>query len=167
MLYIIVAPFSPNDGERWTSYCEWRGMHFERFESIDGVLRPNLFLTPEEDDWAHVVKEDFMLHFITDHPHALKKREQIGRGDLVGVKFEDHDTSNPCFLGFDLLDGYCDISLLTNWGNDVECVNRALAANALILQQPVVEDIRRELLQTHGDDPHVEGCSVVSVYRPG
>ncbi len=32
-LYSIVEPFSPADGERWTSYCEWR------------ALKPNALVT--------------------------------------------------------------------------------------------------------------------------
>lgn len=166
MLFTIVEPFSPADGEKWISYCEWRGVRLERFDSIDGMLRPNLFTTPDEEDWEHVVNENFMLHLITDLPHATRKREQIGRGDLVGLRFEDHDTSDEGFLGFDLVDGYCDVSLLTNWGNDVEIINRSLAANALVRDWATAERIHRELKEKHGDDRHVKGSRIVSIYAP-
>lgn len=42
MLFTIVEPFSPADGERWTGYCEWRGINFGRFDfSHKAVEREN------------------------------------------------------------------------------------------------------------------------------
>jgi hypothetical protein len=43
MLYSIVESFSPLSGDAWDKYCNWRGLRFERFDSIDGLLRPSLF----------------------------------------------------------------------------------------------------------------------------
>ena len=57
MLYKIIESFSRADGARWTGYCDWRGLQFERFDSIDGIMRPSLFQKPEDDDWAHIVNE--------------------------------------------------------------------------------------------------------------
>jgi hypothetical protein len=70
------------------------------------------------------------------------------------------------FLGFDLLEGDGSISLLTNFGNDFDYINRALAANALILDFETVAEIRLTLMQALPQDPHVKGCRIVSVYRP-
>jgi hypothetical protein len=165
MLYTIVEPFSPSDGAKWERYCEWRGMRFERFDSIDGILRPNLFLTPEAEDWEHIGNENFTLHFITDLPHARAKHRQIGKGDLVGVRFEGHDTSDEGFLGFDIIDGSCDVSLLTNWGNDVELINRSLAANALVHAPEAAQRIHKRLKEQFGADSHVDGCQIVSIYK--
>lgn len=166
MLYTIVEPFSPVDGARWTSYCEWRGLAFERFDSIDGILRPNLFKTPHDSDWEHIVNEDNMLHFITDLSYATHKHAQIGNGELVGVRFDDHDIADPGFLGFDIIDGYCDISLLTNWGNDMAIINRALAPNALLRDIKTAEEIFAALQTTCADDSHVPDSRIVSVYNP-
>lgn len=166
MLFTIVEPFSPMDAEKWTSYCEWRGLTFERFDSIDGILRPSLFDSPADSDWEHIVNENFMLHLITDFPHARHKHEEIGKGDLVGLKFEGHDATDAGFLGFDIIDGYCDVSLLTNWGNDVEIINRSLGPNALVAELNTAQHILETLRTTWGDDPHVEGCRIVSIYKP-
>ena len=164
MLFIIIAPFSPADGERWTRYCEWRGLNFERFDSIDGMLRPNLFETPEDSDWEHIVNESYMLHLITNLSHARRKHALIGKGDLVGLRFDDHETDHEGFLGFDIIDGYCDVSLLTNWGNESEFINRGLAPNALLPDLKTTREIFDRLRSDFGDDPHVEGCQIVSVY---
>jgi hypothetical protein len=166
MLFTIVKPFSPSDGEKWTNYCEWRGLKFDRFDSIDGVLRPNLFDYPEDSDWEHIVNHDFMLHLITNIEHARSKHKAIGSGDLIGLRFENHDIADPEFLGFDIIDGYCDVSLLTNWGNDIDMINRALHHNALVPDFSTVQDILEFLLINWGDDPHVKGCRIVSIYKP-
>jgi hypothetical protein len=111
MLYTIIESFSPADGDKWTSYCEWREMNFERFDSIDGMLRKNLFETPDDEDWAHIVHDHFQLHLITDFPHALRKHAQIGKGDIVGVKLRDHEIQHEGFLGFGIIYGCQIISI--------------------------------------------------------
>ncbi len=164
-LFTIIKPFSPADGEKWNNYCQWRGMEFERFDSIDGILRPNLFEEPENEDWEHIVNENFMLHLITSLPHARHKHRQIGKGDMVGLKFEDHDTACGEFLGFDIIDGYCNVSLLTNFGNDLEFINRSLATNALLTNEDTTREIHRRLEKEFSDDSHVKGCRIVSIYK--
>ena len=133
MVYAILEPFSPKDGEKWTSYCEWRGLEFKSFESIDGLLRPNLFELETDEDWGLLANESYLedtilVPLISDLTSARRKRKQIGRGDLVGVCFEGHDPNRDGFLGFDLLEGDGSISLLTNFGNDFDHINDALSS---------------------------------------
>ena len=165
MLFTIIGSISPLDGDPWMAYCAWRAMDFETFESIDGILRPSLLGKLQGEDWNHIVQENFMLRFITDYDYARSKHQEIGAGDLVGVKFSDHDLADDRFLGFDLIDGDCDVSLLTNWGNDIGMINRALSPSALVPSLPVIENIQAELLHRCGNDPHVDGCRIVSIYR--
>ena len=68
------------------------------------------------------------------------------------------------FLGYDLIDGSNDVSLLTNWGNDVGIVNRSISNTGLIRSRSVIEEVKDELLNAFGTDGHVDGCKVVSVY---
>jgi hypothetical protein len=164
MFFTIIETFSPQDGERWTSYCAWRGVQFERFDSIDGILRPNLFTPRSEEEWRHVVGEDFKIHFIIDRPFAEAAHRAIGRGEVVGVGFEDHREDDPSFLGYDILDGFCDVSLLTNWGNDRAFLTQALGPNALVPSFEVAQCLKERILKEFSHDQHVEGCHVVSVY---
>jgi hypothetical protein len=164
MLFTIIESFSPKDGTRWTEYCSWRKIAFERFDSIDGILRPSLFHPKDETDWKHVVPENFKIDFITDQTFALEKRKHLGKGDVVGLCFDEHDESDPRFLGYDLIDGCCSVSLFTNWGNSSEIINQSLSPNALVLEFEVASDIRKELLKLNADDGHVDGCRVISVY---
>ncbi len=75
MLFTIVEPFSASDGEKWEIYCEWRGMKFERFDSIDGILRPN-------------------LHLRTKGEPLLKPAPSIGKKNIITEKI--HRNNGPC-----------------------------------------------------------------------
>jgi hypothetical protein len=164
MLFTIVEDFGVANGEAWTNYPEWRGMLFERFDSLDGILRKSLFTPESTEDWDHVVCEDFMVSYLTDLDYAHETHSRIGAGSLMGFAYSEHDESDEGFLGYDIIDGYCDVSLLTNWGTDIEIVNRALGPNALVPTLAQVDGIYNFLASNHGDDNHVEGCRIISVY---
>lgn len=54
----------------WVSYNEWRGLHLTEFDSVDGILRPNLFEPELQIDWDNCVNEDYMINFITNLEYA-------------------------------------------------------------------------------------------------
>lgn len=164
MLFTIVEDFGIADGEAWTNYLEWRGMHFERFDSLDGILRKSLVTPESTEDWNHVVCDDFMASYLTDLDYAHEAHTRIGTGTLMGFAYSEHDESDEGFLGYDIIDGFCDVSFLTNWGNDIEILNRALGPNALVPTLTQIETIHEFLTTNQGDDNHVEGCRIVSVY---
>ena len=165
MLYTIINSFSPADEDSWNTYCNWRGIQFGRFDSIDGILRPSLIDPIEDEDWEHVVNEDFMLHLITNIKYARKRLAGLGKGDLLAIKFEDHDTEDHAFLGFDIIDGYYNDSLLSNWGNDVDVVNNHIGSNALIKEFKDIEYVYKYLKEKHIEDDHVADCKIVSIYK--
>jgi hypothetical protein len=166
MLYSIIEAFSPSNGDAWDKYCDWRGLRFERFDSIDGLLRPSLFDPKTPDYWRHVYQGDSAFQYLTDKQYAEQKHRDIGQGDLVGLRLIDHDKQHRSFLGFDLLDGYFSVSLLTNWGNDVTFINQALGSNALVSNLQAISSIQTQLFDQHGEDNHVEDCHIVSLYDP-
>ena len=167
MLFTIVEDFGKSSGEVWESYIAWRGIQFDRFDSLDGILRSSLFDPETEEDWAYVVHESFMLSYITDIDYASKIHARIGAGSLMGLSYSDHDEGNEGFLGYDIIDGCCDVSLLTNWGNDLEIVNCSLGRNALIPTFGQVKPIHQFLVSQYEKDSHVEGCRIASVYSTG
>ena len=79
-------------------------------------LEKKLFIPESVEDWDHVVCENFMLSYLTDSDYARQTHARIGTGSLIGFAYSDHDETNESFLGYDIIDGYCDVSLLTNWG---------------------------------------------------
>lgn len=165
MLYTIVESFTPANEEHWNSYIKWRGIAFEKFDSIDGMVRCSLFDCPNDDEWSYVVNKDHMLHLIKDYKFAQQKHKELGEGELLSVNFNKHDVNDINFLGFDLIDGCYDISLLTNWGNDNEIINQALSQNALITDFKVVKSIQKHLIENYSNDGHVGGCQIVYIYK--
>ena len=92
-----------------------------------------------------------MLSYLTDFDYAHQTHIRIGSGSLIGFAYSEHDETNEGFLGCDIIDGYSDVSLLTNWGNDeVEIVNRALGSNALVPTLAQVVSIHEFLTSSHG-----------------
>ena len=164
MYFSIVESFGPNC-KGWQKYLAWRGVGLSSFESIDGMLRCPLFDSPKTtSEWTHVVNENCMNHLITDYNFALNMLSEIGAGDLVGIKLNQHLLSHQNFLGFDLIDGLFDISLLTNWGNDIAIVNQHLGSNGLIKDLTIIQGIKEHLLGEYSHDGHVPGCQIVSIY---
>lgn len=164
MLFALRESFSPRDGPRWQTYCQWRGLKLERFDSIDGILRPSLFTPRAAEEWSEVLNEDYKIELMTSRQFAVRKRAEIGRGDVVGIAFADHNEADSGFLGYDLVDGCFDVSLLTNWGNH-HAFDPLIGSNGLVRDRAVVAAIQGDLVRTARDDGHVEGCRVVSIYR--
>src|SRR3982750_4160943 len=110
MLYRIVAKFGPSDGKRWSDYLQWRGLHLTRFDSVDGILRPSLFAPKTEQDWQHCVSEDFKTDLITDLSFANSILLRYEDAEIVGIELEvdERHVPGPNFVGYDIIDGYCD-----------------------------------------------------------
>ncbi len=107
MYYKIVENFGPQGGDRWQSYLKWRGLNLTSFDSVDGILKPDLFTPESELDWRNCVNEDCKLSLITNIDYA---KEFLGRYDnalLVGVEIELDEgyTSKDGLLGYDIIDG--------------------------------------------------------------
>ena len=58
----------------------------------------------------------FSSVIITDFDYGQKMHAKIGSGSLLGFPYSNHDESDEGFLGYDIIDGNSDVSLLTNWG---------------------------------------------------
>ena len=163
-IFTILESFGPAQGDVWNSYIAWRGLSLERFDSIDGILRPRLFTPVSNEGWEHVSEESGAGYGIIDYEYAVRMRTRMGRGDIVGMRWHAHDESDSTFLGYDLIDSYFDVSLLTNWGNDNLFINEARGVGGLIQRLDVAERIQSHLLSSYAEDDHVDGCHIVSIY---
>lgn len=167
MYYKIIEEFGP-EGGAWASYLEARGLQLDCFDSIDGILRPDLFEPESDNDWENCVREDRKLSLIKNLSYAKKVLSKHENATLVGVDPElDSDyVPEENLLGFDIIDGYCDVSLVTNWGHDEEGLFAGhIQKNGLIGTLDVAISIRNTLREKHSDDAHAEGCEVWAVYK--
>ena len=165
MYYKIIEKFSPSDEERWQSYLKSRGLDLTCFDSVDSILRPDLFDPRSHEDWANCVNENYKLNLITNSNYARKILPRYHNADLVGVEIELDEAYMPkdSLLGYDIIDG--SISVLTNWGTDTEnLINPHLMPNGLIGDLTQAFRIRNLLRQKFPDDPHVKESEVWAVY---
>ena len=168
MYYKIVQNFGPEDGEKWRDYLAWRKLTLTQFDSVDGILRPDLFEPESHEDWRNCVNADFKLGMITTIAYARKIFTRFDNAKLVGVEIELDDGYVPKdgLLGYDVIDGYCDVSLVTNWGNDEEdIVSEHVLPNGLIGDLGQAVRIRDLLRKNFPDDSHAGKCEVWAVYR--
>ena len=168
MYYKIVGRFCPEDGEKWQDYLEWRGLNLAAFDSVDRTLRPDLFEPETKEDWNHCVNADFKINLITDLDYARNARARFEDAVLVGVEIELEAGYVPQdgLLGFDIIDGYCDVSLVTNWGTDEEdFISDHVMANGLIGDLGRALRIRDSLRKNFPADSHAKNCEVWAVYR--
>jgi|TARA_B100001105_G_C22390006_1_gene443907 hypothetical protein len=165
MYYKIIEKFSPSDEERWQNYLNWRQLDLTCFDSIDGILKPDLFNPKSQEDWANCVNEDFKLHLITNLNYARKILQRYHNANIVGVETELDEVyeSEEGLLEYDIIDG--SISVLTNWGTDTKnLINPHLMPNGLIGDLTQAFRIRNLLRQKFPDDSHVKESEVWAVY---
>lgn len=167
MYYKIVDRFCSQDGEKWHTYLESRGLNLASFDSVDGILRLDLFEPESDEDWHNCVNENYKLSFITNLDYATRILNRYDNSVLVGVEIELEEGYVPKdrLLGFDIIDGYCDVSLVTNWGTDEEdIINSHVMPNGIICDFSRALQIRNLLRKKFSEDPHAENCDVWAIY---
>lgn len=167
MLFKVVEKFGPDSGEAWSSFLKWRKFEFSSFDSVDGMLRPDVFEPETEQDWNNCVNTDYKLNLITSFEYAQNILDNNGNAEIVGVEIEleYEPESKKGLLGYDIVDEFCDVSLLTNCGfEDLEFVNNRLQKNGLVREFSLAIELRNEIREKYADDGHAEGCSVWAVF---
>jgi hypothetical protein len=167
--YKLIEKFGPASGTRWDEYAHWRGFtHLTRFDSLDGILRPDVFSPESEEDWANCVNEDFKLSLITNLPFAKKILARFDDPDLVGVEsaIEKGYVPQANLLGFDIIDEYGGVSLVTNWGTDEEnFFSSDIATNGLLPDLDRALEVRDLLRTKFPEDSHAAKCEVWAIYQ--
>lgn len=170
MYFKVVEKFGPSDGARWSDYLTWRGLNLTRFDSVDGILRCDLFNPKSEDDWKNCLHEDCKISLITNLEYARKIQKQHLNSEIVGIEFpvDAHYQANTGLLGFDVIDSYCDVSLLTNWGTDADGIfSDLIMENGLLGNLKQALRIRDTLRKRFPEDDHACECHVCAIYKVG
>lgn len=171
MFYKIVQAFGPESGEKWMKYLNWRGFHHLKcFDSVDGILRPDLFIPSTIEDWKHCLNEDYKTSLLSDLDYVARFKARLGEGTIVGVEIELEKGYSPQngILGYDILDEYCSISLVTNCRFEPETIQPAIVQeNGLIGNFDRAIEIRDLLRKEFPRDSHSANCQVWAIYQPG
>jgi hypothetical protein len=171
MKYKIIKKFGPGD-EQWDKYAQWAGLHAcKEYYSIDSINRESLFTPDSEEDWENCINENFMLNIITNLNYDLKIAHKFPSGEIIGVienpKHSNEEIPiNHILMGYDIIDEYTSISLVTNWGGKEEGIKiLKLNTSALIDNLNYAYELKGILHRDFKDDDHAKRCEVWSVYK--
>jgi hypothetical protein len=182
MNYMILKKFGPHNktcdeaskGEickNWEDFAKWSGLELcKEYYSLDGLTRTRMFNPETEEDWQNCINDDFKIDIITNLEYALKVIHKYPDSEIVGVieepvsKFFDVPAGH-ILVGYDILDGYNDVSLLTNWGGN-DCMAK-IKLNDLALLDSLEEayTLAERLRKDFATDPHACNCQVWAVYK--
>jgi hypothetical protein len=169
VLYKVVEPFGPESGDAWTSYINWTHQAtMERFDSADGMLREDCFEPQTKEDWKNCVNENFKLNLITNLEYARTIQGRNQGSVIVGVdiELESGYREDKGLLGYDIVEEYCHISLITNWGTDGDEFEKIeFKRNGLIGELNEALALRDTLRANYPGDSHASNCHVWAIYE--
>ena len=172
-LFIATQRFDPSDGERWKNYLEWAQIPWlDEVVSLDAALCPHLINTPEEQDWQHIVNEDFRLDYFYDLDYLKLRTQGVQRRNMLGLyrNPESHIEAKPAagdfsFMGYDLIEEQTQISALTNCGGFPDVFqNEELNRFGLVDGFKRVQQIGRFLAKRHPEEHHAQ-CEIYAIWR--
>jgi hypothetical protein len=125
-----------------------------------------------DEDWKHIVCEDFRLDYFYDLEYLLKRVRSTKRRNILGLyrNPDVHISSPPAaldfsFLGYDLIEEMTQISALTNCSAFPDAfANNELTSHGLITHFCRAEEVRRLLAQLHPKEPHAQ-CELYAIWR--
>ncbi len=165
--FIACKRFTPSNNDSWEGYRDFSGFgHIVELVTMDEILCPNLVCELIDDDWEYNIHADNRTHWFVDYEY-LKHRINYDskRHNILAIREQPSDTATPpqgfkqC--GFDIVDSYESISVLTNCGQfpgffDPTEVNSYGLLDALERAFDVADNIRKE----NTDEPHCQDCRV-------
>jgi hypothetical protein len=172
LTYAAHKRFGPSRGDDWVQYIEWSGLsHIRELVSTDTMLCPTVIDHLIDEDWKHNVHADNRVFRFTD-PLYLKHRidydplqhnilgivEQPSRCESVDGNFE--------ICGYDILDSYESISVLTNCGGFPDIFAPSEINDfGLLPDLEIANGIAARIRSTHPEDSHCEDCRVWMISR--
>ncbi len=172
-LYIVTERFDPSCGERWDRYVAWSGLkQLSEVVSLDSSLCPPTLREIRDDDWPHIVNEDFMTSYFTDLAYLVARCGDVaGRNLLCVFRNPERHSAPParpphfCYEGYDLVDVNGDISALTNCGGFPLAFSSAeLSTHGLLRTLEHAQEVQRAL-RNHYPEEHHADCHLWAVFR--
>ncbi len=172
-LFIATERFDPSDGEKWEKYAQWAKIPaLTEVVSLDAMLCRHLINGPQNEDWQHIVCEDFRLDYFHDLDYLRQRTRDTRRRNVLGLyrNPEQHIEAAPAsgnfeFVGYDLIDEQTQISALTNCGGFPDVfANEELNRFGLIDGFERAREVRRFLVERHPKEPHAQ-CEMYAVWR--
>jgi len=172
-LFIATERFDPSDGEKWQKYCDWAKIPgLVEVVSLDSMLCKRLINKIQDEDWLHIVNENFRLAYFYDLDYLMQRVQDIPRKSILGLyrNPELHIEVAPGpgvfgFVGYDLIEEQTQISALTNCGGFPDVFgNDELNHFGLIYSFTRACEVRRLLARSYPEDPHAD-CELYALWR--
>ena len=172
-LFIATERFDSNDGEKWTKYLDWaRIPQLVEVVGLDSMLCPRIATELSDEDWNHIVCEDFRLNYFLHLDYLKHRTRDARRKNILGLyrNPETHIETSPatghfCFTGYDLIEESTQISALTNCGGFPDVFqNDELNRFGLISDFGRGSEIRHQLSERHPEEPHAD-CELYAIWR--
>jgi hypothetical protein len=172
-LFIATERFDPTDGETWQKYFEWAKIPaLKEVVSLDISLCNPLVNELSDEDWNHIVCEDFRSNYFKDLDYLALKVKDVQRKNVLGLyrNPDTHISTAPAqrdfgFIGYDLIEEATQISALTNCGGFPEAFsNDELNSCGLISKFERANEIRKKLVEMYPKEAHAH-CEMYAIWR--
>lgn len=172
-LFIVTKRFDPGCGDGWLRYVAWSKLdQLTEVVSLDSCLCPPVVGEIRDEDWPHIVDEEFMLDYFVDLDYLLRRCGGVADRNLLCVfrnpKEHPMPPADPYefrFEGCDLVDVHGGISALTNCGGfPLAFSNDELTSHGLLPSLGRARDVQHALRQHYPLEDH-GNCHVWSVFR--
>jgi hypothetical protein len=166
--------FSPETNpDGWKSYQDFSGFHhIDELVSADSILCSDLIDEILAEDWQHNVQADHRVTWFTDVDYLKQRIHFDSQRQNILALFERPETPmssvptdfEPC--GFDILDSYDSISVLTNCG-PFRGIFAASEVNRLGLLSDLdrADDVAKFLRLKFPNEDHCRDCRVWRIAR--
>lgn len=172
-LFIATERFGPADGTRWQKYCGWAKIPgLVEVVSLDAMLCRHLIRDLQDDDWLHIVNEDYRTDYFYDLDYLKRRVAGVPRRSILGLyrNSECHIEAPPApgnfvWMGYDLIEEETQISALTNCGGFPDVFrNEELNRFGLLAGFDRVREVRSALAERHPEESHAR-CEMYAIWR--
>ncbi|MDB6036069.1 MAG: hypothetical protein JWM16_6407 [Verrucomicrobiales bacterium] len=172
-LFIATEAFAHTDGGGWTAYFEWAKIpQLVEVVGLDSILCRRIVTELNDEDWNHIVCEDFRLGYFLHLDYLKRRTQHVARKNILGLYRNPvlHIETPPGpgafrFLGYDLIEERTQISALTNCGGFPEVFqNDELNRFGLIEDFNRASEVRQRLLESYPEEAHAD-CELYAVWR--
>jgi hypothetical protein len=171
-MFAACQRFDQRNGDSWSRFIEWTGFqHIREIVSIDTMLCPSLIDELADEDWQYNIHADYRTSFFRDAKYLRRRIDyDCFRHNILALTKEPTSFVEPpngfAFRGYDILDSYDSISVLTNCGAfpsiySVEDINEY----ALVSDLDRVTEIASAIRKPHWDDHRRQECRVWGIAR--
>jgi hypothetical protein len=142
--------------------------------SLDSMLCPPIVTEFNDEDWAHIVNEDFRLNYFYDLDYLIRRAGLGPRRNVLGLYRNPHShidiapaPGEITFIGYDLIEEMTQISALTNCGGCPGTFsNEELNERGLISSFARAREVQTLLPLNNPQEPHAH-CEMYAVWRLG